>query len=206
VWKNHAAIPAMLRCLREVPCTDPDCAYCRADFDSRTQLRRYFGYDDYLPVKGENPPLQKLVVETLIRGHDCLAILPTGAGKSLCYQLPALMKAEQRKTLTIVVSPLQSLMKDQVDGLVRKGIADDSENRLGEYVCLEEHLLKLMEEDERDAARLINPDARRCWLSETRTRTFTPSRAPTSASSTDSRRNTMPSPPTCWTITGPGRA
>ncbi|HDQ39912.1 MAG TPA: RecQ family ATP-dependent DNA helicase [Desulfonatronum sp.] len=122
VWKNHASIPAMLRSLRESPCTDPDCAYCRTAFDSRTQLQRYFGYDDYLPVKEENPPLQKLVVETLIRGRDCLAILPTGAGKSLCYQLPALMKAEQRKTLTIIVSPLQSLMKDQVDGLARKGI------------------------------------------------------------------------------------
>ncbi len=122
VWKNQAAIPAMLRSLRETPCTDPDCGYCRTAFDSRTQLQRYFGYADYLPVKGENPPLQKLVVETLIRGHDCLAVLPTGAGKSLCYQLPGLMKAEQRKTLTIIVSPLQSLMKDQVDGLTRKGI------------------------------------------------------------------------------------
>ncbi|WP_051822762.1 RecQ family ATP-dependent DNA helicase [Desulfonatronum thiodismutans] len=122
VWKNQAAIPGMLRSLRESPCTDPDCGYCRNAFDSKIQLRRYFGYDDYLPVKGENPPLQKLVVETLIRGHDCLAVLPTGAGKSLCYQLPGLMKAEQRKTLTIIVSPLQSLMKDQVDGLTRKGI------------------------------------------------------------------------------------
>ncbi|TVQ99466.1 MAG: RecQ family ATP-dependent DNA helicase [Desulfovibrionales bacterium] len=122
VWKNQAAVPAMLRSLRETPCTDPDCRYCRTAFDSKAQLRRYFGYDDYLPIKGENPPLQKLVVETLIRGHDCLAVLPTGAGKSLCYQLPGLMKAEQRKSLTIIVSPLQSLMKDQVDGLTRKGI------------------------------------------------------------------------------------
>ncbi|MFP4516551.1 MAG: RecQ family ATP-dependent DNA helicase [Desulfovibrionales bacterium] len=122
VWKRHNSIPAKLRSLREAPCTDPECEYCRTAFDSRTQLQRYFGYDDYLPVKEENPPLQKLVVETLIRGLDCLAILPTGAGKSLCYQLPALMKAEQRKTLTIIISPLQSLMKDQVDGLVRKGI------------------------------------------------------------------------------------
>ncbi|SDB60630.1 ATP-dependent DNA helicase RecQ [Desulfonatronum thiosulfatophilum] len=122
VWKNHAAIPAMLRSLRETPCTDPGCKYCRNAFDSKIQLQRYFGYDDYLPVKGEDPPLQKLVVETLIRGHDCLAVLPTGAGKSLCYQLPGLMKAEQRKTLTIIISPLQSLMKDQVDGLTRKGI------------------------------------------------------------------------------------
>ncbi len=122
VWKRHSSIPAKLRSLRESPCTDPECEYCRTAFDSQAQLQRYFGYDNYLPIKEENPPLQKLVVETLIRGLDCLAVLPTGAGKSLCYQLPALMKAEQRKALTIIISPLQSLMKDQVDGLVRKGI------------------------------------------------------------------------------------
>ncbi|WP_052812682.1 RecQ family ATP-dependent DNA helicase [Desulfonatronum thioautotrophicum] len=122
VWKSHPAVPAMLRSLRETPCTDPECGYCQSAFDSKVQLQRYFGYDDYLPVKGKNPPLQKLVIETLIRGHDCLGVLPTGAGKSLCYQLPGLMKAEQRKTLTVIISPLQSLMKDQVDGLTRKGI------------------------------------------------------------------------------------
>ncbi|RQD78499.1 RecQ family ATP-dependent DNA helicase [Desulfonatronospira sp. MSAO_Bac3] len=122
VWKRHAAIPGILRSLRETPCSDPACSYCSSAFDSRAQLQRYFGYPDYLPVKDEDPPLQRLVVETLIRGNDCLAVLPTGAGKSLCYQLPALMKAEQGKRLSIIVSPLQSLMKDQVDGLLRKGI------------------------------------------------------------------------------------
>lgn len=122
VWKRHALVPATLRTLREYPCRDPQCAYCVSAFDPRAQLRRYFGHDDFLPIHGEDPPLQRLVVETMVRGLDCLAILPTGAGKSLCYQLPALIRAEQRKTLTIIVSPLQSLMKDQVDGLGRKGI------------------------------------------------------------------------------------
>ncbi len=122
VWKRHPLVSATLRTLRENPCRNPDCAYCATTFDPRGQLRRFFGYDDFLPIHNENPPLQRLVVETMIHGKDCLAILPTGAGKSLCYQLPALIRAEQRKTLTIIVSPLQSLMKDQVDGLTRKGI------------------------------------------------------------------------------------
>ncbi|GAB6112588.1 RecQ family ATP-dependent DNA helicase [Desulfomicrobium salsuginis] len=122
VWKRHAMVPGTLRALRENPCRDPHCAYCMSAFDPRGQLRRYFGHDDFLPIHGEDPPLQRLVVESMINGLDCLAILPTGAGKSLCYQLPALIRAEQRKTLTIIISPLQSLMKDQVDGLSRKGI------------------------------------------------------------------------------------
>jgi ATP-dependent DNA helicase RecQ len=122
VWKRHALVPGTLRALRENPCRDPHCAYCMSAFDPKAQLRRFFGHDDFLPIHGEDPPLQRLVVESMINGLDCLAILPTGAGKSLCYQLPALIRAEQRKTLTIIISPLQSLMKDQVDGLSRKGI------------------------------------------------------------------------------------
>ena len=62
---------------------------------------------------------QKEVIEHVISGKDCLCVMPTGGGKSLCYQLPSLV----RPGLTIVVSPLIALMKDQVDGLVKRGIS-----------------------------------------------------------------------------------
>lgn len=63
-------------------------------------------------------PGQREVIESILAGNDCLCVMPTGGGKSLCYQLPSLI----RPGLTIVVSPLIALMKDQVDGLSRNGI------------------------------------------------------------------------------------
>ena len=74
-------------------------------------LRRHFGWSAFRDG-------QRSVVEALLEGRDCLAVLPTGAGKSLCYQLPALV----REGLTVVVSPLVSLMQDQVRQLHRRGI------------------------------------------------------------------------------------
>ncbi|HBJ96365.1 MAG TPA: hypothetical protein DDZ11_08060, partial [Lentisphaeria bacterium] len=74
-------------------------------------LKRYFGFDTFL----DN---QEPVVEDILAGKDLCVIMPTGAGKSLCYQLPILMKEHYG----IVVSPLISLMKDQVDSLCGKGI------------------------------------------------------------------------------------
>ncbi|MEO7099721.1 MAG: RecQ family ATP-dependent DNA helicase, partial [Luteolibacter sp.] len=75
-------------------------------------LKQTFGYDEFRP-------LQREIMETSLAGRDALAILPTGAGKSLCYQLPALV----REGLTIVVSPLIALMKDQVDQLEASGVS-----------------------------------------------------------------------------------
>ncbi|MEO8269746.1 MAG: RecQ family ATP-dependent DNA helicase, partial [Aureliella sp.] len=63
-------------------------------------------------------PGQREVIESIVAGNDCMCVMPTGGGKSLCYQLPSLI----RPGLTIVVSPLIALMKDQVDGLGRRGI------------------------------------------------------------------------------------
>jgi ATP-dependent DNA helicase RecQ len=74
-------------------------------------LQRHFGWDRFRP--GQRP-----VVEALLEGRDCLAVLPTGGGKSLCYQLPALV----REGLVLVVSPLVALMQDQVGQLQRRGI------------------------------------------------------------------------------------
>ena len=75
-------------------------------------LERHFGWTEFRP--GQRP-----VVEALLAGRDCLAVLPTGAGKSLCFQLPALV----RQGLVVVVSPLVALMQDQVSQLQRRGIA-----------------------------------------------------------------------------------
>lgn len=74
-------------------------------------LRKYYGYTAFRPGQGE-------IVDSLLTGRDTMAIMPTGAGKSLCFQLPALMM----DGITIVVSPLISLMKDQVDALGELGI------------------------------------------------------------------------------------
>jgi ATP-dependent DNA helicase RecQ len=76
--------------------------------DPRAALQQVFGFDDFRPGQRE-------AVEAAAAGRDVLVVMPTGAGKSLCYQLPALM----RDDLTIVVSPLVSLMQDQVEGLER---------------------------------------------------------------------------------------
>jgi len=75
-------------------------------------LQTHFGWEAFRP--GQRP-----VVEAMLQGRDCLAVLPTGAGKSLCYQLPALV----RGGLVLVISPLVALMQDQVLHLQRRGIA-----------------------------------------------------------------------------------
>src|ERR1700744_6131892 len=103
-------------------------------------LKRTFGYSTFRPLQLE-------IIQATLAGKDVFALLPTGGGKSLCFQLPALA----RPGLTVVVSPLIALMKDQVDSLKAAGIpatflnssleADESRARLrglhnGEYRLL----------------------------------------------------------------------
>ena len=80
--------------------------------DLPSSLKKHFGYDEFRP-------LQQEIVSDALAGRDVFALMPTGGGKSLCFQLPGLL----RDGLTIVVSPLISLMKDQVDALRASGIA-----------------------------------------------------------------------------------
>ena len=80
----------------------------------RELLKTHFGYDDFLP-------LQEPIISNVLEGNDSLVLMPTGGGKSLCYQLPAL----RLSGLTLVVSPLIALMKDQVDALKANGLAAD---------------------------------------------------------------------------------
>ncbi|MFA7241502.1 MAG: RecQ family ATP-dependent DNA helicase [Sulfuricellaceae bacterium] len=119
--KTRAAI-AMLR---DVPCTDPECAWCLEQHDLRRMLPKYFpGIDSFRPTPAtkDGKSLQRAIVESGFAGKPTLAILPTGGGKSLCFQLPALARYYRNGSLTVVISPLQSLMKDQVDNLEARGI------------------------------------------------------------------------------------
>src|SRR2546430_12801713 len=79
--------------------------------DSRSALKKYFGYDAFRP-------LQQEIIDDALSDRDVFALLPTGGGKSLCLQLPAFL----RDGGTIVVSPVIALMKDQVDALRPSGI------------------------------------------------------------------------------------
>ncbi|MGF1471591.1 MAG: RecQ family ATP-dependent DNA helicase [Rubrobacteraceae bacterium] len=76
-------------------------------------LKEVFGFDSFRPGQEE-------VIRAVLEGRDTLAVMPTGGGKSLCYQVPALMQ----DSLTVIVSPLISLMKDQVDSLVQSAVTD----------------------------------------------------------------------------------
>lgn len=122
-WVRHQfpAVGALISELRDTPCGQPHCQYCRTTHDPRHELTRYFGYADFRYEK-PGSSLQHDIVLAGMRGRHVLAVLATGAGKSLCYQLPALNRFHRNGSLTVIISPLQSLMKDQVDGLLERNI------------------------------------------------------------------------------------
>lgn len=121
VLKNYPAVERIMFLLRSSPCLT-GCGYCDQALDVHQGLKRFFGFDDYRTYAGE--PLQEKAVQAAVDNKSLLAIFPTGGGKSITFQVPALMSGINTKGLTVVISPLQSLMKDQVDNLEKLNITD----------------------------------------------------------------------------------
>jgi ATP-dependent DNA helicase RecQ len=111
--------------LRDTGCERPDCDWCREQNDPVRALKRWFGFSSYRPrpVDAMGRPLQERIVDEAMHGKSVLGILPTGTGKSVCYQVPALSRFERTGALTVVISPLVALMADQVQGMARAGIS-----------------------------------------------------------------------------------
>ncbi|MDE0606101.1 MAG: RecQ family ATP-dependent DNA helicase [Acidimicrobiaceae bacterium] len=127
-WVRHQfpAAARLLRRLRDEACGHGTCNWCREHHNATQQLKRWFGFEKFRdeptdPATGK--PMQQVIVEAAMQNSDVMAILPTGTGKSLCYQIPALSRYDKTGALTVVISPLVALMADQVAGLEQHGIS-----------------------------------------------------------------------------------
>lgn len=120
-WVMHTYPGAgnVMNMLRNVPCRD-GCGWCGEKMNIHRQLKDIFGFDRFRLFNDE--PLQENAVRAAVEGRSVLAVFPTGGGKSMAFQLPALMAGRNSHALTVVISPLQSLMKDQVDNLDARGV------------------------------------------------------------------------------------
>ena len=114
----------LVRRLRDTACADPACGWCRERHDAGRELKRWFGYDGFRPEPADahGGSMQQAIVEEAMAGKHVLGILPTGTGKPLCCQIPALSRYDKTGALTVVISPLVALMADQVAGLEQRGI------------------------------------------------------------------------------------
>ena len=125
-WVRHQFPEAerQIRLLRDRACADEGCGWCRDRHDARRELMRLFGFESFKPEPADpdGRPLQQSIVEAAMQGRHALGILPTGTGKSLCYQIPALSRYHKTGAVTVVISPLVALMADQVAGLEKHGI------------------------------------------------------------------------------------
>ncbi|HMH24940.1 MAG TPA: RecQ family ATP-dependent DNA helicase [Puia sp.] len=121
VLKNYPKVERVMSLLRNKSCLS-DCIYCSQALDIHKALKSYFGFDAYRTYAGE--PLQEKAVRAAVDHKSIIAVFPTGGGKSITFQIPALMSGSSVKGLTVVISPLQSLMKDQVDNLEKAGFTD----------------------------------------------------------------------------------
>lgn len=121
ILKRFPMVEQVMHQLRNTPCL-MGCSYCSEQLNAKSGLKRFFGYDAYRDFDGV--PLQEQAVNAALHNKSLLAVFPTGGGKSITFQVPALMSGKNTKGLTVIISPLQSLMKDQVDNLERIGITD----------------------------------------------------------------------------------
>ena len=102
-------------------CGKPSCTYCNSNLNPKKALQTYFGYEGFRSFdQNEEVSLQEKTVKAGLSSKSFVAVFPTGGGKSLTFQLPALMKGSLSRQLTIIISPLVSLMKDQVENLEKR--------------------------------------------------------------------------------------
>ncbi|WP_106797452.1 RecQ family ATP-dependent DNA helicase [Rhizobium sp. H4] len=125
VRKQFREASQIVRDLRDTACSDAGCVWCRDKNDPRKALSRWFGFNSFRPEPKDEAgrPLQERIVAEAMAGRSVLGILPTGTGKSVCYQIPALSRFDKTGALAVVISPLVALMADQVQGLARHGIS-----------------------------------------------------------------------------------
>lgn len=125
-WVRHQfpEVSELILRLRDISCSDPACSWCRSQSDPKALLRKWFGFEGFRPkpVGQDGRPLQEAIVASAMSKSSVLGILPTGTGKSVCYQLPALGQFHRTGALTVVISPLVALMADQVEGMRQQGI------------------------------------------------------------------------------------
>ncbi|MFR1236759.1 MAG: RecQ family ATP-dependent DNA helicase [Barnesiella sp.] len=119
VLYNYPEVEFVVKLLCHNSCNE-GCVYCNTQLNVLYNLKAFFGYEQFRTYEGE--PLQERAAQAAVKGKSLLAIFPTGGGKSLTFQLPALIAGRSVHGLTVVISPLQSLMKDQVDNLADRGI------------------------------------------------------------------------------------
>lgn len=125
-WVRHRypAAARLIRTLRDTACGDSGCAWCGERHDATRALGRWFGHGGFRPTPAlaDGRPVQQAITEAALRREHVLGVLPTGTGKSVCYQVPALARYEHTGALTVVLSPLVALMEDQARGLAAAGV------------------------------------------------------------------------------------
>ena len=124
-YVEHRFAPGVLATkLRDTHCRLRNCPWCSETLDAEKALKHWFGFSGFReqPQSRDGESLQRAIVEKHLAREHVLGILPTGTGKSLCYQLPALMRYKATGAITVVISPLVALMADQVAAMRRRHI------------------------------------------------------------------------------------